>query len=707
MIGAALALLLQAAHAEAPVSRWVITVAAHDGGPSRERLRHVEADATAVADALSRFAPTARTHVLSLIDPDPAAILATLDDVRRAIDDEPGVRHEVVFYYSGHADGRGLLPGSTPLPWDTLRRVVGELPADIRVGIVDACASGALARTKGGVHDAPFLVDRRDLVRGEVWLASAAEDEAAQESDRLGGSYFTHHLVHGLLGAADRDDDARVTLSEAYTWAYEQTVRGTETTWTGPQHPTYAFRLVGQGDVVLTDLRDRDGALRLDRRLDGELSVRDADGRLVAELVKENGVPLAWALASGPYTLRLRARDRVYTARINVPEGGEVSLAAADFRQDTALERTRTRGDPTVRGTDPAAFSFAPFLGTTGLRADRAIRGVEVNLFGGASAGLTGLSIGLGHVSRGDVVGAQLAPVFAWAGGDLVGAQLALINRSGREMRGFQGGLLTWSGASARGMQIAGLNWAQGSHTGVQWGVANVVRGRSAQGHVGWQLGAVNVAATGQVGSQWGIANLSERMRGLQLGVFNVAREMNGVQVGLVNVARGGRPVTFGLLNLVDGGYRAIGVTTSDTQLLQVDLKTGGRVVYGVLALGLDPTTRPAAMAWGGGLGVHVERGLFTFDVDFLTMVRERDPADAFGRVPDGVDIQLRPQLGVRAGAVVDLFLGPTLAFGVPVRAAGTGQPPSTFLPVLVEGAGPFGRDAIWVGYTAGARFRF
>ena len=35
-------------------------------------------------------------------------------------------------------------------------------------------------------------------------LTSSSADEDAQESDAIAGSYFSHHLVSGLRGSADR-----------------------------------------------------------------------------------------------------------------------------------------------------------------------------------------------------------------------------------------------------------------------------------------------------------------------------------------------------------------------------------------------------------------------------------------------------------------------------------------------------------------------
>ena len=136
-----------------------------------------------------------------------------------------------------------------------IRKIIRELPANVRVAILDSCASGAFTRTKGGVRRKPFLVDTSTRVRGYAVLTSSSATEAAQESDRVGGSFFTHYLTSGLRGAADANGDKRVTINEAYNYAFNETLARTESTRAGPQHPNYDFQIRGSGDLVLTDLR--------------------------------------------------------------------------------------------------------------------------------------------------------------------------------------------------------------------------------------------------------------------------------------------------------------------------------------------------------------------------------------------------------------------------------------------------------------------
>ena len=61
-------------------------------------------------------------------------------------------------------------------------------------------------------------------VEGHAFLTSSSADEAAQESDRIGGSFFTHYLITGLRGGADANADGKVTLGEAYQFAFAETV---------------------------------------------------------------------------------------------------------------------------------------------------------------------------------------------------------------------------------------------------------------------------------------------------------------------------------------------------------------------------------------------------------------------------------------------------------------------------------------------------
>ena len=76
-------------------------------------------------------------------------------------------------------------------------------------------------------------------------LTSSSAEETAQESDRLKGSFFTHYLVSGMRGAADVSRDGKVTLNEAYQFAFHETLAQTVDTRSGAQHADVRHQPVG------------------------------------------------------------------------------------------------------------------------------------------------------------------------------------------------------------------------------------------------------------------------------------------------------------------------------------------------------------------------------------------------------------------------------------------------------------------------------
>lgn len=87
---------------------------------------------------------------------------------------------------------------------------------------------------------------------GAVKIHASADGEVAQESDELGGAVFTHYLVTGLSGAADVDGDGRVTLAEAYAFAYHHTLYRSTRSSGAVQRPAAVFDLKEAAPVILT-----------------------------------------------------------------------------------------------------------------------------------------------------------------------------------------------------------------------------------------------------------------------------------------------------------------------------------------------------------------------------------------------------------------------------------------------------------------------
>jgi hypothetical protein len=342
-------------HGAVEVQRFALVAGANFGGSDRPELRYAVSDAERFARVLVELGGVPENHAIVLKQPKLRELVDALDELsarvgeaRRAAAANGGGRTEVLVYYSGHADEKGLLIGEDRYSYQSLRERLEEIPADVRIAVLDACASGAFTRAKGGRKRPPFLVDESSDMQGHAFLTSSAETESAQESDHIGASYFTYYLISGLRGAADVTGEGKVTLNEAYQFAFNETLGRTVDTTGGPQHPSYDISLTGTGDVVMTDLRQTTATMVLGAELDGRIFVRNARQELVVELFKPYGRTVELGLEPGVYEVRVEREAHALIAHAQIAEGQRVALDANLFTP-TKPEPTRRRGDETLR----------------------------------------------------------------------------------------------------------------------------------------------------------------------------------------------------------------------------------------------------------------------------------------------------------------------------------------------------------------------
>src|SRR5262249_15794592 len=147
-------------------------------------------------------------------------------------------------------------------------------------------------------------------------MASSSAQELSQESDKLKGSYFTHLLLTALRGAADADGDGRVSLDEAYHYAYRRTLAATARTQVGSQHVTLEMDLAGQGDVPVTYPAQARSHLELPAALDEPAAPRVHGRHVRSDRAHERQDPALQARARG------RSRDADRSRRVRSRERG-------------------------------------------------------------------------------------------------------------------------------------------------------------------------------------------------------------------------------------------------------------------------------------------------------------------------------------------------------------------------------------------------
>ena len=341
--------LTRDAGADVQLQRYTLIVGANFGGADRPMLKYGVSDAERFARVMVDLGGVRPEHNVVLKQPKLRDLLDALDLITRRVSDArrlsgpTGARTEVVVYYSGHADEKGLLLGEDRYSYRSLRDRLDQIPSDVRIAVLDACASGAFTRIKGGRARPPFLVDQSSSMSGHAFLTSSAANEVAQESDRIRASYFTHYLVSGLRGAADLSGDGRITLNEAYQFAFSETLGRTVDSKGGAQHPSYDINMSGTGDVVMTDVRQLSATLVLAEDVDGRFFVRNAAQELIVEVYKPSGRIVSLGVEPGAYEVRVEHEKRALIAKVTVADGGRLVIDRPQFGP-TKVEPTQARG---------------------------------------------------------------------------------------------------------------------------------------------------------------------------------------------------------------------------------------------------------------------------------------------------------------------------------------------------------------------------
>lgn len=336
------ALLLVAESALAG-DRVALLVSSDVGLPTETPLRFTSKDAERMTSVLTELGNFRKEDVVTLVGANAEQIIAGLEKIANATQ-KPEL---FLFYYSGHADSASLHPEGTRLPVDELLERIRHIPAQLQIGLIDACHSGSATQAKGVRPAATFDVRMNPLGgQGQVLITSSAADEQSFESDAQRGALFTINWTAGLRGAADKDDDNRVTLSEAYSYAYAQTLRSTLLAANGPQHPTFRWDLSGQREPVLTEL-DASAKITFVTEEDGTYVIFDRNERdLIAEMRVRAGERRRLALAAGEYVVNKRGRGDVRWVRL-----------ALEKHDDRLLYDYQMRSVPMVRLVKKGALS--------------------------------------------------------------------------------------------------------------------------------------------------------------------------------------------------------------------------------------------------------------------------------------------------------------------------------------------------------------
>jgi len=152
-------------------------------------------------------------------------------------------------YFLGYDADVKNIPG-TGISQSDIQKAIVTARAKKVVVIADACHSGSIelnpniaARGNAAYLTNKLLQGLTEVRSGIAMLTASSASEFSREGEEWDGhGVFTYHLVQGLNGPADKNNDGLITIRELYEYVYRTVADATN----GSQHPDLQGRFDNQ-----------------------------------------------------------------------------------------------------------------------------------------------------------------------------------------------------------------------------------------------------------------------------------------------------------------------------------------------------------------------------------------------------------------------------------------------------------------------------
>jgi WD40 repeat protein len=239
--------------------KWAVVIGVSEyEKPTIPNLNYADRDAREFAEYLKSPAGGGfeESLVKVLLNKD-----ATLQNVKLALNQflrQTLEKDLVIIYFAGHGapepanpnnnyllcydtDPNSLAATAFPM-WDINTALTRYIPSKRVIVLTDACHSGGIStematRGMGTVENNlinQYLADLSKSKEGLIVFTASQAGEVSQELDKFGHGVFTHFLLQGLKGEADRNNDYTITIGELMDYVEGMVQRQTN----GNQHPT-------------------------------------------------------------------------------------------------------------------------------------------------------------------------------------------------------------------------------------------------------------------------------------------------------------------------------------------------------------------------------------------------------------------------------------------------------------------------------------
>ncbi len=268
-----------------------------------------------------------------------------------------------LIYYSGHGDSTALHIKGKRFALSEFTQLFDELEAELKFMIVDACESGSILRTKGGKIVYNYETKKQDSLsnKGTVVISSSSVGEQAQESENYKGAVFTHHLINGLNGVADYDNDKEVSLWEAYHYADVSTRSENIYGKINQQNPNFDMDLVGKSEVILTTLYKNTGGLLFKSFKSAVINIYNGINMTLKATIHLTGRDsIYFQLPAKEYLVTYEEGSAFKVAKINLSSTPNKTLSPHSFRTFSKSEVFQKGGRVITLRPHGAGISLSP-----------------------------------------------------------------------------------------------------------------------------------------------------------------------------------------------------------------------------------------------------------------------------------------------------------------------------------------------------------
>ncbi|NND05748.1 MAG: peptidase C14 caspase catalytic subunit p20 [Saprospiraceae bacterium] len=157
---------------------------------------------------------------------------ATKRNIMKSLDDlvaRAGENDAVFCFFSGHGINGSFLPIDSDgyrnaLTYTEVKDRLQACKAKQKLYVADACHSGSLLASRTTLTESIDMLYTKlnESTGGTAFLLSSKKEEFSLESKGLRQGVFSHFLIEGLKGKADKDHDKIVTVAELYKYVYSQ-----------------------------------------------------------------------------------------------------------------------------------------------------------------------------------------------------------------------------------------------------------------------------------------------------------------------------------------------------------------------------------------------------------------------------------------------------------------------------------------------------